>query len=188
MQNPSPLAYRAASRLHIDWMQPKDAVALAQRGLALDPNDANNYLAIAYALIYAGRPQEALGFVDKAMRLDPHYPAYNLFVLGLAKFVLEEYEEAVTFFERALKLNPEDYVPLIPLASAMAQLGHRQEAADTIDKLQNCLPGIVTISLVRDLPLSSYKNPADRDRLLAGLRIAGMLETPYDALRKTKKP
>ncbi len=188
MQNPSPLAHQAASKLNVDLMQHEEAIALAQRALALDPNDASSYLAIAYALIYAGRPQEALGFVDKAMRLDPHYPAYYLFVLGLAKFVLEEYEESVTFFEKALKLNPVDYIPLIPLAAAMAQLGQRQEAAVTIDKLQNFLPGIVTISLVRDLPLSSYKNPADRDRLLAGLRMAGMLETPYDALRKTKKP
>ena len=143
---------------------------------------------MAYALIYAGKPQKAFNFVKKAMRLDPHYPAYYLFVLGLAKFVLEEYETAVTFFEKALKLNPEDYVPLIPLAAAMAQLGHGQKATAALDKLQNFLPGIVTISLVRDLPLSSYKNPADRNRLLAGLRMAGMLETPYDALRKTKKP
>ena len=188
MQKPSPIAYQAASRLHIDWMQHEEAFALAQRALSLDPNDANSYLAIAYALIYAGRPQEALDFVDKAMRLDPHYPAYYLFVLGLAQFVLEQYEEAVTLFEKALKLNAEDYVPLIPLSAAQAQLNREKEAAATLDKLQKVLPGIVTISLVRDLPLCSYKNPADRDRLLAGLRMAGMLETPYDALRGTKKP
>jgi tetratricopeptide (TPR) repeat protein len=184
MNNPSPLAYQAASKMHIDWHKHELAIAQAQRALALDPNDANNYLAIAYALIYAGRPKEALGFVERAMRLDPHYPDYYFFVLGLAHFDLEQYEEAVTLFERALTLNPKYYVPLIPLSAAQALLGREQEAAATINKLHKVLPVIVTISLVRDFPLCSYKNPSDRDRLLAGLRMAGMLETPYDALRK----
>jgi tetratricopeptide (TPR) repeat protein len=174
--------------MHTDWLQHETAVAQAQRSLALDPNDANSYLAIAYTMIYAGRPQEALDFVEKAMRLDPHYPAYYLFILGLAQFVLEKHEKAVALFEKALELNPEDYVPLIPLSAAQAHLDRKQEAAATINKLQKVLPGIITISLVRDLPLSKYKNPADRQRLLSGLRMAGMLETPYDALRKKKRP
>jgi len=184
MHNPSPLAYQAASRLHIDSQQHELAIAQAQRALALDPNDANSYLAIAYALIYAGRPQEALNFVKKAMRLDPRYPDYYLFVLGLAHFHLDQYEEAVTLFEKALKLNPVNYVPLIPLSAAQAQLGREQEAAATLDKLQKALPAIVTIALVKRGSLFSYKIPADRDRLLAGLRKAGMLESPYDALRR----
>jgi TolB-like protein/class 3 adenylate cyclase/Flp pilus assembly protein TadD len=186
MQNPSPLAYQAASRLHTDWLQHKTAVEQAQRALALDPNDANCYLAIAYALIYAGRPQEALAFVEKAMRLDPHYPDYYLFILGLAHFHLDRYEEAVTLFEKALRLNPVNYVPLIPLAAAQAQRGRQQEAAAALDKLQKALPAIVTIALVKRGSLFSYKNSADRKRLLAGLRKAGMLESPYDALRRKK--
>jgi len=185
MNNPSPLAHQAASKMHIDWQKHELAIAQAQRALALDPNDASSYLAIAYALIYAGRPKEALGFVERAMRLDPHYPAYYLFVLGLAHFVLDQYEEAATLFERALKLNPENYVPLIPLSAAQAQLGRKQEAAATLDKLQKVLPVIVTLSLVRRGTLCSYKKSSDRNRLLAGLRLAGMLETPYDALRQT---
>ena len=184
MHNPSPLAYQAASRLHIDSQQHELAIAQAQRALALDPNDANSYLAIAYAVIYAGRPQEALNFIEKAMRLNPHYPDYYLYILGLAHFHLDQYEEAVTLFEKAVKLNPVNYVPLIPLSAAQAQLGREQEAAATLDKLQKALPAIVTIALVKRGSLYSYKNTADRDRLLAGLRKAGMLESPYDALRK----
>ena len=185
MHNPSPLAYQAASRLLVDRQQHETAIAQAQRALALDPNDANCYLAIAYALIYASRSQEALSFMDKAMRLDPHYPAYYLFVFGLAHFHLEQYEEAVTLFEKALKLNPVNYIPLVPLSAAQAQLGREQEAAATLDKLQKSLPAIVTIALVRRGSLCRYKNPTDRNRLLAGLRKAGLPETPYDALRRT---
>ena len=124
---PSPT--RLHLRLHIDSQQHELAIAQAQRALALDPNDANSYLAIAYAVIYAGRPQEALNFIEKAMRLNPHYPDYYMYILGLAHFHLDQYEEAVILFEKAVKLNPVNYVPLIPLSAAQAQLGRKQEAA-----------------------------------------------------------
>ena len=42
-----------------------------------------------------------------AMRLDPHYPAYYLFVLGLAHFALGELEEAVALFEKTRFTCPE---------------------------------------------------------------------------------
>jgi TolB-like protein/Flp pilus assembly protein TadD len=186
MKNPSPLAHQAASKMLIDWHLHEEAIFEAERALALDPNDANSYLAMAYALVYAGRPQEAFAFLERAMRLDPHYPAYYLFVLGLGHFVLEQFEEAVPLFERALKRNPENYVPLIPLAAAYVHLGREQEAAATIKELQKALPSIVTLSLIRRHPLWGYKDPADQDRLLDGLRMAGMPETPYDALRKAR--
>ncbi|NIS54255.1 MAG: hypothetical protein GWN94_24705, partial [Phycisphaerae bacterium] len=44
IQNPSPLSHQAASRMHTDWQQHEEAIALAQRALALDPNDASSYL------------------------------------------------------------------------------------------------------------------------------------------------
>jgi TolB-like protein/class 3 adenylate cyclase/Flp pilus assembly protein TadD len=185
MENPSPQAHQAASKMLIDEHLHEEAIFEAERAVALDPNDADSYLAMAYALIYAGKPQKAFNFVKKAMRLDPHYPAYYLFVLGLAHFVKEEFEKAVILFERALKINPENYEPLLPLAAAQALLDRKEEAAATIDKLHEVLP-IVTLSFVKLSPVSSYKNPADRDRLLDGLRKAGMPETSYDTLRRLR--
>ncbi len=183
MKTPSAQAHQAASKMLIDWHLHDEAILEAERAIALDPNDADSYIAMAYALTYAGNPKEALNFVDKAIRLDPHYPAYYLFVLGLAHFVMEQFENAVTLFERALKINPENYVPLIPLAAAQAHLDQTEKAAATIEKLHAVLP-ILTLSFVKQSPISSYKDPADKDRLLNGLRKAGMPETPYDALRK----
>jgi tetratricopeptide (TPR) repeat protein len=185
MKKFSPQAHQAASKMLIDRHLHEEAILEAEIAIALDPNDADSYIAMAYALIYTGKPQEALNFVQKAIRLDPHYPAYYLFILGLAHFVMEQFEEAVTLFDRALKLNPENYVPLLPLAAAQAQLDQKEEAAATIAKLHAVLP-ILTLSFVKQSPISSYKNPADKDRLLMGLRKAGMPETPYDALRKIR--
>ena len=118
------------------------------------------------------------------MRIDPQYPAYYLFVLGLANFGMDRFEEAATSFERALKRNPENYVPLIPLAATYAHLNREQDATATIKKLKKVLP-TVTVSFVRGCPLWKYKNPIDKRRLLDGLKKAGLPSSIYETLRKT---
>jgi TolB-like protein/Flp pilus assembly protein TadD len=183
MKNPNSLAYLVAAKIDISSFEHENAITAAERAIALDPNDANSYMAMAYALIYDGRPKEALGYIKKAMRLDPHYPAYNLFVLGLAHFGLENFEAAVTYFERAVKRNPENYVTLIPLAAAYAHLQRDQAATATVEKLKTALP-IVTVSFVRGCPLWKYKNPADKSRLLDGLNKTPLSKSVYETLRK----
>jgi tetratricopeptide (TPR) repeat protein len=139
---------------------------------------------MAYSLIFSGKPNEALDFIYKAMRLDPQYPAHYLFVLGLAHFGMERFEEAETSFERSLTRNPENYLPLIPLASTYAHLNRKQEAVNAIEKLRNTLP-MVTMTFVRGCPLWKYKNPKDKKRLLDGLKNAGLPSSIYETLRKT---
>jgi TolB-like protein len=185
MNNPTALAHQVASKIHVDQLEHEEAIAKAQRAITLDPNDGNSYLAMAYALIHAGRPKEALDFVQKAMRLDPHYPAYHLFVLGLAHFNMEQFNEAAISFERALKRNPKNYVPLIHLAATYAHLGREQEAAAVIEKLSKVLP-IFSVDII-SWRISIYKDPVDLDRLLDGLRKAGLPESHHDVLRKLEK-
>jgi len=183
MKHPTPLGYLVASKMLISSFEHKEATAKAEQAIALDPNDANGYIAKAYTLIFAGRPKEAFGFIQKAMRIDPQYPAYYLFVLGLAHFGMDRFEEAATSFERALKRNPENYVTLIPLAAAYAHLNREQDATATIEKLKKVMP-MVTIVFVRGCPLWRYKHPTDKGRLLGGLKKAGLPSSIYETLRK----
>jgi tetratricopeptide (TPR) repeat protein len=158
-----------------------EAIAETERALALDPNDANSYIAMAYALIYIGKPKEAVDYIERAMRIDPEYPAYYLFVLGLAHFGMEQLEKAAALFEKALERNPENYIALIPLAATYAHLNRKNEAKDLIKKLNEFMP-IVTLSLIEECPLWQYKNYIDRNRLMSGLNEAGMAKTHYDLL------
>jgi len=181
MRNPSPLAHQVASEVLVIVQRYEDAIAEAERAIALDPNDANCYLAMAYALIFAGRPNKAFSLVEKAMRLDPHYPAYYLFVLGMAHFGAEQFAKAVTLFNRALNRNPQNYVPLIPLAAAHAHLGRKQEAKSVIEELKKVVPGF-TIQFLDESFLFRYKNTKDQHRLSEGLSTAGVPKTIYDAM------
>lgn len=184
MKNPTPLAYLVASKMLIGSFEHEKAITKAEQAIAVDPSDPYSYIAMAYTLIYAGRPKEALGFIKKAMRLDPHYPAFYLFVLGLAHFGMDRFEEAATSFERALSRNPENYVPMIPLAAAYAHLNREQEATDTIETLRKVLP-MVTISFVSACPLWKYKNSIDKSRLVDGLKKTGLPKSIYETLRKS---
>jgi len=95
---------------------------------------------MARALIYAGRPKEAVDFIKKGMRLDPHSPGSYLAWLGVAHFAMEQLEEAVSLSERALRHRPEDYHVLTLLAAAYAHLGRDQEARTAINSLLRPLP------------------------------------------------
>jgi tetratricopeptide (TPR) repeat protein len=182
MKNPTTLAYQVASKILVDRHEHEEAIAKAQSAIALDPNDTGSYLAMAYALIHIGTEEEAFDFLEKAMRLDPHYSANYLYILGLAHFGMAQFEEAAACFERALKRNPVNYMPLIPLAAAYAHLDRQHEAAAAIAELKEALAGVTVLVLSHPV-FFPYKDPADKDRILDGLRMAGMTESLYDTLR-----
>lgn len=53
---------------------PQEALRLFQRYVALEPSDPWGYIAVADALMRAGRSSEAVGWYDEALRLAPHEP------------------------------------------------------------------------------------------------------------------
>jgi len=180
-KGPTSLARSVASKMHIAWHNYEEAIAETERALSLDPNNSDSYIAMAYALIYAGKPKEAMDYIKKAMRIDPEYPAYYLFVLGLAHFSMEQFAEAGSLFERALERNPENYIVLIPLAATYIHLHREEDARAGIKRLYEILP-IATLALIEHCPLWQYKNFDDRHRLLSGLEKAGLAKTHYDLL------
>ena len=172
MKNPTPLAHKVASKRFIALLYHEAAIAEAERAIALDPNDAGGYAAMADALIYSGRPEEAVDFVKKSMRLDPHNIANYLYTLGLAHFGMEQFQEATSLFERAFELRPEmGLLQRAYLAVAYVYLGQEKKAMAELDKPE------IDVREQYDIWVknrASYKNPKDRDRLLDGLRKVGM--------------
>ena len=86
-------------------------------------------------LIKAGRPKEALDWLQRSLALRPaHYKTLDL--LGLALYLSGKPEEAVHYYQQALRLVP-DYPPALEhLAAAALQLERLDLAKDTLDKLR----------------------------------------------------
>jgi tetratricopeptide (TPR) repeat protein len=173
LKYPTPLAHQVASKWYVILLFSEESVAEAARAIALDPNDAVGYAAMATALIYSGKPVEAIDFVDKAIRFDPHNMPNYLFTLGMAYFGMEQFQQAVSVFERAFKLNPElGLVQRAYLAAAYVHLGQEGKAMAELDK-----PEIEEVRELYDLYVkyegAYYKNPKDTARLIKGLQKIG---------------
>ena len=179
MQDPTPLAHQVASARLLHLQQHEEAIAEAQRAIALDPNDADSYVALAGALSLAGRADEALGWVERAMRHNPHYPSYYLYQLGLVQFSMEQFEKAAISLEQATALNPDDRWSYRLLLATYGLLGRSEDATKALkailkrDKrgLMNNLDPLTIRTRAFWLP---FKEPMDAQRLAQGLRNAGI--------------
>ena len=134
MRHPTPLAHQVESQIWWDYRQFDKALDEATRAVALNPNDPEGQLAMAWALIFAGRAEAAIALAKNGVQLDPYFPANHLFALGTAQLMLRRYNEAEATLERALQLTPENKDILAPLTVVYQQLGRPTKAMDTQKK------------------------------------------------------
>jgi adenylate cyclase len=132
MKHPTPLAHQVESYMSWDYRQFDKALNEAEKAVTLDPNNPEGHLAMAWALIFAGRAGEAVASAENGMQLDPYYPAPHLYVLGMAHLMMGKYTEAETALERGLGLNPENKNPLLPLTVAYVHLNKHEKAGESL--------------------------------------------------------
>jgi imidazolonepropionase-like amidohydrolase len=79
-------------------------------------------------LEHAGRPQDAFGLVEKAIRRDPQQQADYAVTLGEAYYLTGWYEEAITAIKRALIRYPNLLAAHALLAASYSELDREEEA------------------------------------------------------------
>ncbi len=166
-----PHAYKLLSQVYLWRKQHDQAIAQAERTVSLAPNDADGYETLAEVLAFAGRAEEAIGFIKRAMRLNPRYPFYYLWTLGHAYYLTGRSQEAVETFRKMLERNPNFLPAHAFLAVLYIESGRQEEAQAEAREAERLSPQASLESLRRSVP---YKNQADLDRLLAGMRKTGL--------------
>jgi tetratricopeptide (TPR) repeat protein len=179
MKNPTPLAHQVASGMLLHMQKYEDAIAEAQRAIALDPNDADSYVALAGTLSLAGRADEAFSWVERAMRLNPHYPPYYLYQLGLTQFGMKQLEKAASTLETATTLNPDDRWSYRLLLATYGLLGRSAAATRTLQAIKErdkrgWLSTMDPLTVRTSTFWLPFKKPEDAERLAQGLRNAGI--------------
>ncbi|MGE0820837.1 MAG: tetratricopeptide repeat protein [Candidatus Binatia bacterium] len=135
----------------------------AELAIRLDPNDAESYAWLGQILNYSGRPAETVGLMEKAMRLNPHYPEYYPSILGYAYRLLGRYEEAVAAQQRALRYNPDFLSGHTVLAVLYSELGREDEARAEVAEILRISPQFSLKVYGQRIP---FKNPAEIERYL----------------------
>ncbi len=154
------------------WSRDLDrARAAANRCLALAPNSAEGLLTTAHALIFGGEPAGALEALGTYMRLDPHYPDITLHFLAEAHISMGQYDEAIAVLKQRLQRNSDSWMAFALLASCYGHLGRLEEGRAALAELLRINPGFSIERRRRTLP---FKNPADFERRVEGMRKVGL--------------
>jgi adenylate cyclase len=144
------------------------AMAAYRRAAELNPNSPNLLVDQSEALVYAGRPEEAAANVRRAMQLNPMYPDWYLWTLGIVLFHDGKHEESV---EALIKGNPPNLARRF-LAASYVRLGRMAEARRAAEEFLKNEPDY---TLARE-SVWPYRDEAMREDLVSALRLAGLPE------------
>lgn len=189
LSRPTAPAYQLASDINLYARRFDDALDFARLAVEFAPSDPASAMVMAEALIYGGRPGEAIQWIEAANRLgrdaSGQPPPYNAWVMGMAFFGEDMFPEAVALFEDALARNPEDFGPAAPLAAAYRHLAEAASGAEA-DRLHakakasldTYVGGTPDATLAQMRLYWPFRYPEDEQRLIEPLRAMGLPEAP----------
>ncbi|TDW25699.1 TolB-like protein [Rhizobium azibense] len=166
-----PRAHWALSIVELYSRRHDMAISEAQHAIILNPNFTEGHVSLGEALYYSGRADEALKYFDRAKVLNPYFPDVLLHFQALASFQLGRYEQAIGLLKERLTRNPVTDVSRALLASSYGHLGRFDEARAAWQEVLRVNPDYSLEYRRKVLP---YKNPADFELVVDGLRKAGL--------------
>jgi adenylate cyclase len=163
-------AYRLLS--NIDMYRRRYDLALGQidRALEINPSDAENYWQRGNILVWAGRAEEAVPWLEGVLRFDRCHTLTSQ-DLCIAYYFLHRYGEAVEAGDRALARGPGRSVQTEThpfLAAAYAQMGREQDAEGERVIVMRLAPFFDPRRFA-----AQFGTQEARDHILEGLKKAG---------------
>ncbi len=139
-----------------------------ERALSLNPNNDLIVVQQGEYLTWAGRPEEGVDWIRKAMRLNPHHPERFWNHLGRAYFVARKYPEAVEAFRH---IGAPDKFHHAFLAAALAMAGDPAGAELHRKQVLALDPDFAIEAYLATLP---YKRPEDTAHHREAMMRAGL--------------
>jgi adenylate cyclase len=130
---------------------------LLERALTLDPNCAWAWSRLAWLENYADQPAQAIEKFERAIRLSPIDPMnFNNYAgIGSAHEVAQEYDQAVTFYRRALLERPHASWIYRNLASALSGAGRLEEAKEAFAEMMRHYPDLTATKFKQAMVFSA---------------------------------
>ena len=149
----------------------QEGLAEYEKTLALNPNDSRLLDDMSTALCLAGHPAKAIEQSGLAIQLDPLHPEWFFGNLGLAHYMLRDYDAAIAVMAGMVNIAHGSHLDI--RAAAYAQAGLEPEARSTMSEFLRMRPNRNIRQTRNELP---FRDPDDLEHFLEGLRKAGMPE------------
>jgi len=147
------------------------AIAEEERAVALAPNSVPAHYMLGYALCCAGRTEEAIPILKKAVAMSPIPPPRALGLLCIASRKARRYEDAVAVGRQVLQREPNNMIVHLTLAATFAEMEKMVEARTEITEVLRIDPRYTVELVPRLFP---WKDQPEIDRLIDSLRKAGL--------------
>jgi TolB-like protein len=153
----------------------REAVALHERALSLNPNLAMAWALSAITYAYMGDQEEAERRNNRYKKLSPLDPHAFFFdaVFILIHLLKRDYESAVAVGRAVSEMNPSFSATYKPYLAALGHLGRSQEAVVVRRRLSAIEPDF---TVERFIATSPIERESDREHYARGLRLAGVPE------------
>ena len=146
------------------------AISAGERSVELEPNGAWVLVLFGNTLGYAGRLDEAIGYLNQGIRLNPFPPYWYFVILGRSYRQNGQYEEALTAYKKALHRAPDALLNHVSLAAIYALLDQQEEASAAAKKVLEIDPNYS----VESAKFYPYKTQAELKLFIDSLRKAGL--------------
>jgi adenylate cyclase len=147
------------------------AISEGKLAVELDPNSSMSAVFYGWTLRSVGRYEDALREHERALRLDPLNLRTPLYQICATYNVMGRHEEAIATCKKVVEINPKSAPPYFQLAVAYSSVGRMDEARAAASEILKIYPNFSVEQFAKTLP---YKNKADKDLLVNGLRKAGL--------------
>ena len=167
-----PIAHAQLGHILTFEGQHDQSIAEFEKAIALNPNFTD--WRFGMTLLRAGEPARAIQVLETHMRYDPFYVPSVPLTLGIARYYLKEYSEALPLLREFASRAPNFSQGHIWLAANLAQLARLDEAGAEAAEALRIDPKFTIDGTARRLALN--KRPEDAEHFFDGLRKAGLPE------------
>ena len=166
-----PWSHITLGYIYLNQRQYDQALAEMERAVALAPNEAISYAALAVVLGDMGRAEEALQAAGQALQMKPLILDLHLVSVGAAYALAGRPEEAMAPLKQYLHRYPNILPAHLMLAAVYSELGQDADARAEVAEVLRLNPKFSLEVHKQRMPI---KDPAVLERHIAALRKAGL--------------
>lgn len=170
--------------VHSLMQQYDKGIEVAERGLALNPNNSRALANMGLTLMDVGRCEEAISLYDKALRISP-IPSVNiLFCAAMAHFNCKQYDECIVLAKKSTELGPNSFLAHRTLAQCYAMADRIEEAKASAVEVLRIFPKFTVRDSSGDYP-DTEEGQEIAARIVKARLLAGL--PPDDSLKNIEK-